>query len=77
MYGTESLLVGLSTIPTVAQIVALYLCTFTVHVFDFLRETMTLELLGCYLFLTREFVKTSKELRKNFQSSFEEVSQFL
>jgi hypothetical protein len=30
LYGTESLLVGLSTVPTVAQIVALYMCTFTV-----------------------------------------------
>ena len=30
LYGMDSLLVGLSTIPTVAQIVALYMCTFTV-----------------------------------------------
>ena len=30
LYGTDSLLVGLSTIPTVAQIVALSMCTFTV-----------------------------------------------
>jgi hypothetical protein len=44
---------------------------------DFLRETITLELLEWYLFLTREFVKTSKVLRKYFRSTSTVLSKVL
>ena len=67
LYGTESLLVGLSTIPTVAQIVALYMSTFTVlskvlsKYFGSFYDLPEIKLAEASIFLLTDFSQISKK----------------
>jgi hypothetical protein len=79
MKVTEHLLLHKPMMSLTMTATTVLYCTVRLVVvfFDFLQETMTLELLGCYLFLTREFVKTSKLLRQYFRSTLIVLSKVL